>query len=175
MNTVISRLRCFLISKTFCVEAYISTKSFAQTRRLLIKKLGWGHRKVQLAPSNATISRWVAKFRGGKLFQRKKGSGRPRSVRSKEVATEVAQSVQQSPEWSLRHRAQSLGLKKSSLNTILRKDLHLRPYRMQVRQKLSPEDERRRLKMAKWLTEHPAVLDQVWFSDEADLLGVRRA
>ena len=60
------------VEKAFCVNSYISTKSFVQTSRLLIKKLGLDHRKLQLAPSNVIISKWVAKFRGGKLFQRKK-------------------------------------------------------------------------------------------------------
>ena len=45
------------IYKAICVETYFSTKSFSQTRRLLIKKLGWDHRKSRLAPNNATISR----------------------------------------------------------------------------------------------------------------------
>ena len=107
------------IDKAFCVEAYISTKSFAQARRLLVKKLGWDHRKTSRAPSNATINSWVAKFRDGRLCRRRPGSGRPRSVRSEAMVKKVAESVQKSPERSLRHRAQSLGLKKSSLNSIL--------------------------------------------------------
>ena len=154
------------IDKAFCVEAYISTKSFAHARRLLVKKLGWDHRKTSRAPSNATINSWVAKFRDGRLCRRRPGSGRPRSLRSEAMVKKVAESVQKSPERSLRHRAQSLGLKKSSLNSILKKDLNLRPYRIQIRHKLSPEDQRRRLKMANWLTDHPSVFDRVWFSDE---------
>ena len=42
------------IDKAICVETYFSTKCFGQTRRLLIKKLGWNHRKSRLAPNNAT-------------------------------------------------------------------------------------------------------------------------
>ena len=38
---------------------------------------------------------------------------------------------------------------------------------MQVRHKLTPEDESRHVKMAQWFTEHPAVLDRLWFSYEA--------
>ena len=67
---------------------------------------------------------------------------------------------------SLRHKAQSLGLNNSPQNEILRTDLHLPPYRIQVAQKLSADNERRLEKMGNWLTEHPAVLDQVWSSDE---------
>ena len=58
------------IDNAICVETYFSTKSFSQSRRLLIKKLGWDHRKSRLAPNNATISRWVKEFRDGRLFHR---------------------------------------------------------------------------------------------------------
>ena len=81
------------IDKAICVETYFSTKSFSQTRRLLIKKLGWDHRKSRLAPNNATISRWVKEFRDGRLFRRKQGSGRPRRARSVESIRQAERSV----------------------------------------------------------------------------------
>ena len=65
--------------KTFCVEAYISTKSFVQTRRLFIKRFHADRRKPHLALSNAAINKWVKQFRIGNIFKRKQGSGRPRS------------------------------------------------------------------------------------------------
>ena len=141
------------VDKAFCVETYISSRSFGETRRLLDRKLGWDHRKTLLAPNNATINRWVNEFRGDRLFRRKQGSGRPRSVRSGEALRQVEQqSVLDSPERSVMHRAQSLGLKRTSLNTILRKDLFHHPYN-NVRQKLTPEDRRGREKMAQWFAE----------------------
>ena len=81
------------INKAICVETYFSTKSFSQTRRLLIKKLGWDHRETRLAPRNATISRWVKEFRDGRLFHRKQGSGRPRTARSAESIRQAERSV----------------------------------------------------------------------------------
>ena len=81
------------IDMAICVETYFSTKSFGQTRRPLIKKLGWDHRKTRLAPNNATISRWVKKFRDGRLFRRKQGSGRPRTARSEESIRQAERSV----------------------------------------------------------------------------------
>ena len=69
------------VDRAFCVEIYISSKSLDQTRQLLVRKLGWDHRKAHLAPNSGTINRWVNKFRGDRLFRRKKSSGRPRSVR----------------------------------------------------------------------------------------------
>ena len=81
------------IDKAICVETHFSTKSFSQTRRLLIKKLGWDHRKSRLAPNNATISRGLKEFRDGRLFHRKQGSGRPRTARSVESIRQVERSV----------------------------------------------------------------------------------
>ena len=143
---------------------YISSKSLDLTRRLFARKLCWDHRKTHLASNN---DRWVNKLRSGGLFRRKTGSDRPRSVRSEEALRQVEQSTLDSPERSVRHRLQSLGLKRASLHTILREDLRLHPCRMQVRHKLTPEDESRRLNMAQWFIEHPVVLDRLWFSYEA--------
>ena len=52
------------VEKAFCLGSCISTKSFVQTKSILIKKIGWDHRKLHVAPSNATISKWVTKVRG---------------------------------------------------------------------------------------------------------------
>ena len=52
------------VEKAFCSGSYISTQSLVQTRNIFIKKLGCDHRKLHVAPSNATIIKWVAKFRG---------------------------------------------------------------------------------------------------------------
>ena len=81
------------IDEAICVETYFSTKSFSQTRRLPIKKLGWDHMKSRLAPNNATISRWVKEFRDGRLFHRKQGCGRPRRARSVESIRQAERSV----------------------------------------------------------------------------------
>ena len=120
------------IDKAFCVETYFSTKSFSQTRRLLIKKLGWDLEEDSLAPNNATISRWVKEFKDDRLFHRKQGSGRPGTARSVESIRQVERSVVDSSERSVRHRAQSLGLQRTFRKTILRKDLRLHPYRIQA-------------------------------------------
>ena len=101
------------VDKAFCMETNISSKLFDLTRRLFARTLGWDHRKAHPAPNNGTINRWVNKFRGGRLFRRKTGSDRPRSVRPEEALRQVEQSVLDSPERSVRHRAQSLGQKRA--------------------------------------------------------------
>ena len=34
------------VDRAFCVETYISSKSFHQTHQLLVRNLGWNHRKT---------------------------------------------------------------------------------------------------------------------------------
>ena len=72
------------VDKAFCVETYISSKSFDQTRQLLARKLGWDHRKTHLAQNNAAI---VIIINDGLMnyevtgYFAGKSSGRIRSVR----------------------------------------------------------------------------------------------
>ena len=141
------------VHKAFCVEAYISTKSLADTRRLFLKKFEFNHRRLDLAPASSCIQKWVEKFRkeGSLTKNRRK---KICSVRNEETIRKVADSVRQSPKRSLRQRSQCLGLKRSSLHNILKKNLHLHPYRLQIHQKLKPLDQQRRVTMAKWFKEH---------------------
>ena len=47
------------VDRAFCVETYISSRSFGEVLRLLVRKPGWDHRKTRLAPNNATINKWA--------------------------------------------------------------------------------------------------------------------
>lgn len=154
------------VEKTFCIEAYISSKSYRTTRSLYLKKFGFDRRKADQAPSKTLISKWLSNFQAGTL-ERRRGSGRKRSVRTEDNISSAKDSVLSSPKRSVRHRSQALGVSKSSLHRILKRDLHMRPYKLQLCQKLTVPDQQKRLRMAKWFEQHSAVLDRVWFSDEA--------
>ena len=62
----------------------------------------------------------------------------------------------------------------ASVQRILTKDLHLYPYRIQVKQKLTAADKEKRVKMCNWFSDkiedEPDFLDNVWFTDEAHFL-----
>ena len=131
-----------------------------------MKRFGFDRRKTDEAPCRALVFKWVRKFQEGKL-ERRSGSGRKLSARTEANVSRVRDSVLLSPKRSLRHRSQALGLSKSSLHRILKRDLHFRPYRFQLCQKLTAPDKQKRVKMAKWFNEHPTVLNKLWFSDEA--------
>lgn len=122
------------------------------------------------------IYRWVKKFEtAGTINDMREKSrsrvGRKLTVRSPENIARVQESVGRSPKKSLRKRAQELRLKKSSVQKILIKDLHLYPYRIQIKQKLTPADKEKRVVMCQWFSEkieeEPDFLDDLWTSDEA--------
>ena len=106
------------IEKVFCINAYIFTKSFLQTRRPFVKRFNIDHRKTHLAPSNAAINNCVKQSRGSKMFKRKQDSGGPRLATSNVMVTKAEESVLKSPERSAMHKVQSLGInKRTALKT----------------------------------------------------------
>jgi hypothetical protein len=67
--------------------------------------------------------------------KRKEGSGRAK-VRSEEVINNVRQIVQEQPKISVRHLGLQLNIPSTTTHRILKQDLHLYPYRLQVYQEL---------------------------------------
>lgn len=128
------------------------------------------------------IYRWVNKFRthgtvhnlNGKDTNRQSHSGRPKSSRTPHNVAAVRDSVARSPSKSVRRRSQELGINRESVRRILITDLHLYPYRIQIKQKLTSDDMRKRVIMCQWFCDKiddvPDFLDNVWFSDEAHFL-----
>lgn len=92
-------------------------------------------------------------------------SGRPRSVRDEETIKEVEASVRQNPSLFIRKRSQALIIKKSSLHSILKKDLHLKAYKIQLVQELKDTDYANRLNFANEMLQR---FNNILFSDEAN-------
>ena len=96
---------------------------------------------------------------------------RRRTVRTDVVDAAVERSVEKEPNESIRHRAQQLELCSSTLWKILRKDLGLRAYKIQLVQQLKPRDHNARRTFGEW-AENKIALDplfhhKILFSDEA--------
>ena len=74
----------------------------------------------------------------------------------------------------MRRRSQELGINRESVRRILIADLHMYPYRIQFKQKITPDDMRKRVIMCQWFCDKidavPDFLDNVWCSDEAYFL-----
>ena len=96
-------------------------------------------------------------------------SGRPKSSRTPHNVAAVRDSVVHSPRKSVRRRSQELGINREPVRRIYIADLNMQPYRIQIKQKLTPDDMRKRVIMCQWFCDKidtvPDFLDNVWFSD----------
>lgn len=122
-------------------------------------------------PSKSTIQRLVAKFELTGSVNNQSTPLRQRNARSAENIAAVRDSVQENPKQSIPRRAQELGLSKTSTWRILRRDLGLHPYKIQLTQELKANDHRQRREFAQWAVDQLAA-DQdfgkkIIFSDEA--------
>ncbi|GFU34329.1 DUF4817 domain-containing protein [Trichonephila clavipes] len=94
---------------------------------------------------------------------------RRRTVRTEQAIATVERSIEEDPNVSIRHRAQDLC--PSTLWKILRKDLGLRAYKIQLVQELKPNDHQARRRFIEWAQNEIAVVPdfhkRILFSDEA--------
>ena len=150
------------------VEFYLETKSIVKTQRAFQRHFG-----VREAPGRKTVWRIVQKFRTDRnLHNLNKGrSGRHRGARTPENIEAVRLSATRSPKKSCRRRSQELSLSRMSIVRILKLDLKLFPHHIQVKHKLTTQDQRARVAMCNWfndkMEEDEDWIDNVWFSDEA--------
>ena len=157
--------------KTFCVTLYLETKSL-KTVQARYHRFNFNN-----FPYKFQSTCWVKKFKntGTLIKSTKKGqkstSGRKLTARSPENVNTVRDSVGWSPKKSLQRCSQELGLSCSSIHRILKNDLQLHPYRIQIKQTLTQNDMAKRVEMCQWfeskIEESPDFLQNVWFSDEA--------
>ena len=96
------------------------------------------------------------------------------SARTERSIDAVRDSVGRSPKKSIRRRSQELGIPRESVRHVLKFDLNLYPYKIQIKQKLTQADIDKRVTMCEWFCDtieaNPDFLDYVWFSDEAHFL-----
>ena len=136
--------------KIFIVEAYFRQKSIHTAQFQFKERLG-----CREFPVHSVIYRWVSRFRthgtvhnlNCKDTNRQSHSGRPKSSRTPHNVAAVRDSVIHSPSKSVRRRSQELGINRESVRRILIAYLHMYPYGIQIKQKLTPYDMRKRVIM----------------------------
>jgi len=137
----------------FIVETYFWQKS-SHAAQLQFKER-FGCREF---PIHSMIYRWVNKFRthgtvhnlNRKDTNRQSHSGWPKSSRTPHNVASVRDSVVHSPSKSVHRRNQELGINWESVWRILIADFHMYPCRKQIKQKLTPDDMRKRVIMCQW-------------------------
>ena len=163
--------------KIFIVEAYFRQKSIHAAQLQFKERFG-----CREFPVHSMIYRWVNKFQthgtvhnlNRKDINRQSHSGRQKSSMTPHNVAAVRDSVVHSPSKSVRRRSQEVGINREYMQRILIADLHMCPFKMQIKQKLTPDDMRKRVIMCQWFCNEidavPDFLDNVWFSDEAHFL-----
>ena len=131
--------------KIFIVEAYFRQKSIHAAQLQFKERFGCREFLV-----HSMIYRWVNKFRthgtvhnlNRKDTNRQSHFGRPKSSRTPHNVAAVRDSVVHSPSKSVRRRSQELGINRKSMWRIFITDLHMYPYRIQIKEKLTPDNMR---------------------------------
>lgn len=122
-------------------------------------------------PSEVTIRNTITNFETRYSLVDDNRPIRPRTARSVENIAAVADSVRGDREESIRHRSQQLGLSYGTTWRILRKDLGLKAYKIQLVQELKPVDLPRRCRFSLWslqkIEDDPLFPTNILFSDEA--------
>ncbi|GFV77671.1 DUF4817 domain-containing protein [Trichonephila clavipes] len=125
----------------------------------------------QNRPSEQLIRLTIERFRTTFTLTDNSHPQRRRTVRTEEAIATVERSIEEDPIESIRHRAQELDLCPSTLWKILRKDLGLRAYKIQLVQELKPNDHQARRRFVEWAQKEIAVVfdfhKRILFSDEA--------
>lgn len=145
---------------------YRNGESYAETVRRLRRIFGRNN-----APTASTVLRLIKKFEETGSVATIKTPGRDRTVRTEQNIALVQDSVAVSPQKSLQRRSQQLGISTTSLQRILKKDLHMHPYKIQLTQYLKPTDHLKRRNFAEWILtkqeEDNNFAKRIIFSDEA--------
>lgn len=99
---------------------------------------------------------------------RRPGSGRPRSVRTKQLIKRVRERLRRNPQQSLRKMAVSLNRNRETIRLVVKKDFGFRPYKLRKVAGLSNRQKKLRLERSKnLLARHgDEDLENIVFSDE---------
>jgi hypothetical protein len=116
---------------------------------------------------STNIKHFLKNFQENGSAGRKPESGRPKK-RTPEVIEEARQAMEEAPGTSIEHLSQQLGVSVGTCHSIVKKDLHLFPYRLTSVQELHPVDLPQRLEYCQWFLNTLDVhLDKTFYTDEA--------
>ena len=124
--------------RIYCVEELIKTGSIVGTKRKLKTAFGI---EISCPALRALLKKWQTK--GTTKNQNKKNSGRRRSARNEETIDAVKARIAD-PTVSLRKLVGQVGISIGSLHTIMKRDIGLKPYKMQEAQELKRGDQKKR-------------------------------
>lgn len=150
--------------RAFCVRAYYQNANSIVTAQRLYRH----NYRTRRAPGESSIRRWIDMFENTGATIQIPNRNNLRTVRDEETIEEVRLSIRQNPSLSVRKRSQQLQIKKSSLHVILKKDLRLKAYKIQLVQELKPTDYLNRVTFVQEMMNRFRNFNNILFSDEAN-------
>lgn len=152
--------------RAFAVEQFFISQSVIQTQRNFRR-----HFHTSSAPSRKSILRFVQAFRERGSVADKPRIEFPKCVRTPTNIQLVHEAIDMNPTQSLRRLSHQLNISYGSTQRIVRRDLKLYPYRIQLVQSLSPADIAQRLAFATWFQQKvdndASFTEHLFMSDEA--------
>lgn len=148
--------------KAFCVLEFAKTESWTVVQRAFRRKFG------KEPPKRKSIVRWHGKFITDGCLCPAKRTGRPST--SEDVIEQVRTAFQRSPRKSIRRASRELQCPTTTVWRVLRRRLHMTPYKLQLVQQLKDTDKpaRRDFCIAmQQKMEDDGFDDRLVFSDEA--------
>ena len=148
--------------KALCVLEFAKTESWTVVQRAFCRKFG------KKPPEKKSIVRWHGKFIIDGCLCPAKRTGRPST--SKDVIEQVRTAFQQSPRKSIRRASRELQCPTTTVWCVIRRRLHMMPYKLQLVQHLKDTDKplRRDCCIAmQQKMEDDGFDDRLVFSDEA--------
>ena len=151
--------------------------------RILIKQLRiekqWGARRMtnefpNKAWSIASVSRVINNIDNNNTTERKPGSGRPRSARTQQNIERVSELICSQDDDPHSHKSpreiqRETGISRSSVQRIVKQDLHLKTYKRMIGHKLNESVKLKCLQRSRRLLErfpNERSVRSIWFTDE---------
>jgi len=158
-------MRWSVIQKAHAVEVFHRMAS--PTRALRALRREWGR---EAAPDRRVLGRWVAEFQRAGSVPGATRRARSRRANPSMVAA-VQRAIRRSPRLSMRRLSAKTGVSRSWVHCILRQQLRLYPYKLQLVQRLHRGDKAKRLRFCRWILDKwgsPSFRRSLLFSDEAN-------
>ena len=149
--------------RVFIVLKYQLTQNCERVRREFEQEF-----PDRVSPTKKTVMRTVRKFtEHGTILNRNKGnSGRRRTMRTPANIEMVRNVIEENPRSSIRRNES--GLPATTYHRILRQGLKMKPFRMQVKHQLLPNDYHRRIAFCNWLLQRAErFCEKLVMTDEA--------
>lgn len=149
--------------KAFCVLRFAQCESVITVQRDFRTTYGVD------APTAQSIRRWHEQFRETGCLCKGKSPGRPR-VGDADVER-IRHCFTRSPQKSVRRAARQLNMPSTSVWRVLRRRLHMKPYKIQLLQALRRGDKERRVEFCRFvlgkMEDDDSFVPRLVFSDEA--------